>query len=97
MNAEQNKSAETWFSYVIADRKLWCHGFTLNRLEKIKPHVFSDKDIMWDLLKRHDGENLSPQQMKEADYHRYRHCIDNFVCSILNKMMQHNMIKAYRK
>ena len=86
--------SELWFNYVVANKNLWANGFTLKRLEKVKPLVLSDKDIMFDLLKRHGADNLSPEEMKAKDTHTYNHCIGNFTCNIMYKMMNEGIIKT---
>jgi hypothetical protein len=77
-----------WFDYVVADKNLWADGWTTKKLEKVKSAVLSDKDILYDLLERHDGQTMEPEQMKETDKVMYEHCISNFVCNIHYKMME---------
>ena len=84
---------ELWFSYIMGDKKLWANGFTAKRLEKVKAHVLSDTDILFDLLIRHGGNKTLPAEMKANNPGCYDHCIGNFVCSILSKMMETGVIK----
>ncbi len=85
---------EKWFEYVVENKRLWGNaGITLKRLEKVKDAVLSDKDIMFDLLERHSGNEKTPEEMKTTDYECYNHCIGNFVCSIIYKMMDEGLIR----
>ncbi len=89
---DTSKNANAWFDYVVSHRKMWCHGFTLKRLERVKAHVFADKDIMWDLMERHRGKDLLPDQLKEEDTMHFNHGIGNFTCAILYKMIDLRII-----
>lgn len=84
---------EIWFNYVIQNKLFWANGFTLKRLEKVKFFVLNDKVIMHDLLIRHNGGTLSPDEMKMNDIDNYNHCIENFICNILYKMIEKKIIK----
>jgi hypothetical protein len=83
---------EIWYQHVIDNKDLWCHGFTLKRLQKIKDVVLSDEHILFDLLLRHSANVMSPQQMKEKDSYAYKHCVDNFACNIAIKMREQKLI-----
>lgn len=83
-----------WFNYIVENKSLWCNGFTLKRLEKVKNFVLNDVHIIFDLLERHNGNQYSPEEMKEIDIINYNHCIGNFTCNILYKMMEEKIIKT---
>lgn len=85
---------EKWFDFVMNNAYYWTHGMTFRRLERVKEFVFEDKATMDDLLIRHRGHELTPQQMKEMDLELFRHCIGNFVCNIHYIMMDHKIIKG---
>lgn len=87
-------SQEKWFQYVLENKKYWTNGMTKKRLEKVKDFVFSDKDIMWDLLTRHGADKLEPKQMEKENLQMYEHCIGNFVCNIHYIMMDKKLIKG---
>ncbi|MGN6435961.1 MAG: hypothetical protein ACTHMM_05480 [Agriterribacter sp.] len=78
---------ELWFDFVIKNKKHWAHGFTVKRLQKVREAVMDDNNIMFDLLQRHGGDKLIPEQMREKDVFTFDHCIGNFTCNILYKMM----------
>lgn len=84
---------EIWFQYLLNNKNFWCVGFTKKRLEKVKEHVFSDKFIISDLLERHNGGNLTPNEMKSHDIKLFDHCISNFTCQISAKMRDLKIVK----
>jgi hypothetical protein len=84
---------QLWWDYIVNNKKYWANGFTYPRLAKVKEHVFADKDIMWDLMVRHDGANLTPQQMQVSCKETFDHCVGNFFCNIANKMYELKIIK----
>lgn len=87
------KMEEVWFDYVVSNKYLWCPGMTLKRLEKVKSAVLADKDIMFDLLQRHNANEKTPEEMKTTDAETFYHCRDNFICNILYKMMEIGLVK----
>jgi len=85
---------ETWFQYVVDNRGYWGNGWTLKRLEKVKEAVFNNKDIMNDLMLRHRGDEMNPEQMKAHSEEQFNHCIGNFTCNIHYQMMDEKIIKG---
>jgi hypothetical protein len=83
---------EQWFQYVIDNKDLWCNGFTLNRLMKVKSAVLTSDSIIADLY-RHGAHQISPAIMKGEKKQTFDHCIGNFTCNILYKMMELKIIK----
>lgn len=84
---------EKWFQYIVDNKNHWCNGFTIHRLNKIKEVVLLDKDIMWDLLMRHNANVETPEQMMKSDKEKFNHCVGNLTCNIRYKMLQTGMIK----
>lgn len=93
MKDEWLKMAEVWWSFLIKNKSFWCNGFTLKRLEKVKPEILKDKDIMLDLLFRHDGRKFTPEQLKEKDPSFFYHCVMNLSTATKYKMMDLGIIK----
>lgn len=89
----RKERAEQYYQYVVDNRKLWCHGFTANRLKFIKEAVLLNNDIMWDLLDRHQCMNHSPEEMRQFDKQQFDHAIGNLSTSILYMMMDKGLIK----
>ena len=85
---------DKWFEYVKANKAYWTNGMTAKRLDKVKEAVFSDKNIMWDLLTRHGANEQTPEQMAEENKPMFDHCIGNFVCNIHYKMMDLGIVKG---
>lgn len=84
---------DEWFEYVVNNKSLWMPGFTLTRLKKVKQAVLSDRDIVFDLLMRHRGNEYTPTELKGKDKFTYEHGISNFTCNILYKMRETGLIK----
>lgn len=83
-----------WFEYVVINKNLWGNGWTAKRLEKVKDAVLSDKNIMSDLLQRHNGDTIDAETMKMTDKAMYDHCMGNFTCNIHYKMIELKLIKG---
>lgn len=75
------------------NKRHWPHGLTKKRLEKVKDAVLSNDIIMGDLLLRHRGNELGPEELEREDKFQFDHAIGNFACSVLYKMMDMNIIK----
>lgn len=84
---------DVWFDYIVAHKQYWANGFTVNRLNKVRGHVFADADIMWDLLDRHGARHLNPEEMQQKDMFMFSHCIGNFLANIHNKMINKGILK----
>ena len=48
------------------------------RLRKIKPIIWTDQDFWFDILCRHLGNDMTPEQMAKFDRKLYEHCLGNF-------------------
>lgn len=84
---------EVWFKYLVDHKEFWPFGFTKRRLEKVKHYVLASQDIMWDLLDRHNGRMVTPQQMREEDSENFDHAISNFASSTLHMMVDKGIYK----
>ena len=82
MTYSNDKKNEYW-NHFLTLKKYWAWGFTIKRLEKIKPDVWEDESFWDDILLRHNGNNISPNEMKNSSLEHYQHCFGNF-CGMLN-------------
>ena len=73
---------EEWYQFVIDNKQYWANGFTVKRLEKIKEKVFNHNHTMNDLLNRHGGSYLTPDEMIIKSLDQFNHCVGNFVGNI---------------
>lgn len=80
-----NKRIQYWEHFIAA----WAcgeieigHGVTRAKLKKVKPIIMSDNEFWFDVINRHDGNHISPQEMKRQDAANYEHCCGNF-CGML--------------
>lgn len=87
-------SKNIWFDYLLNHKESWTHGMTEKRLLKVKEKVFNDEPTMYDLLIRHGGKDMTPDQLKEYDIHLFNHGYGNLVCNIHYIMMDEKIIKS---
>jgi hypothetical protein len=80
-----------WFDFIVLNKNHWGNGWTLKRLSAVRFAVLNDNNFMFDLLERHGGKDLMPEQMKEKDKEMFSHCIGNFSCNIHYKMIEVNI------
>jgi len=79
-----------FWQYFIANKKLWPHGFTKKRLEKLKPLCWNR--VWQNALLRNAGRFL-PDEMKKTDTHLYEHCFGNIAGMLCKEMHQRILIK----
>lgn len=51
---------------------------TKAKLAKIKPRIMDDNEFWTDVIMRHDGDRLTPEQMQRVLPATYDHCSGNF-------------------
>ncbi|MFA5395456.1 MAG: hypothetical protein WC346_05480 [Methanogenium sp.] len=91
-NVVETKKQEYW-NHFLTLKNYWPHGFTLKRLEKVKPFVWLDDDFWADIIHYHNGENRSPDQMLIEDRYIYQHCFGNFAGWLLQIMAEKGILK----
>jgi len=67
-----NKKMEYW-NHFIAQKKYHGFGVTQKRLIKVLPFVLADKDFWGDVLLRHSGDQMTPEEMKAESLFNYDH------------------------
>lgn len=93
MNVNLDEKKEEYWNHFLKLKKYWPVGFTLKRLEKIKPVIWKDTEFWDDILWRHGGHEISPEAMKNGAMYNYQHCFGNFAGMILNDMVREGIIK----
>jgi len=81
LKVSREKRREYWNHFIASwaiDRVGGGHGVTGPRLRKIRDEVMADDDFWWDIVLRHGGANLTPEQMQRTDPQQYEHCLGNF-------------------
>ena len=67
-------------------------GVTGPRLRKIKPIIWADEDFWFDILHRHSGMDMTPDQMIN-DGALYAHCSGNFWGMICQTLVEEGLLK----
>jgi len=65
---------------------------TATRLHKVKLIVFREEFFWQDILLRHDGMNMTPEQMIFNYPHTYDHCSGNFWGMLIQIMIENNIL-----
>ena len=68
-------------------------GITGPRLRKIKSIIWADEDFWFDILYRHNGKDMSPDQMLNDYGALYAHCSGNFWGMICQTLVEEGMLK----
>lgn len=87
-----DKKEEYW-SWFLNKKQYWGHGFTKKRLEKAYVLLYDDMDFWDDILIRHGGNTMSPQEMEQLDRHNYEHCMGNMTGMIMQCFVENKIIK----
>lgn len=95
MKVDEEKKHEYWNHFVA---KIFTDGpkqpgVTGPRLRKIKSIIWADEDFWFDILYRHGGENMTPEQMLD-DGARYAHCSGNFWGMICQTLVEKGSLKG---
>jgi len=61
-------------------------GVTGSRLRKLKPKLWQDDDFWWDIVSRHGGNDVTPEEMRYDDPAQYEHCLGNFWSMIIQDL-----------
>jgi hypothetical protein len=77
----EDKKHEYW-NHFVTDAFTTPRGLptevTGARLRKIKPKIWNDLDFWQDIILRHGGAKVTPEQMQQLDPEVYDHCLGNF-------------------
>ena len=87
-----NKKEEYW-NHFLNLKSFWGYKVTLKRLENIKDIIWYDNEFWSDILDRHNGKNMTPEEMKENKPELYEHCFGNFAGMIYQTMIEYKIIK----
>jgi len=77
-----DKRKHLYWNHFISEAYLAPHGFPVGttgpRLSKIKAHLWDNERFWRDVVHRHSGNTVTPEQMAESEPVRYQHCQGNF-------------------
>jgi len=95
MMFSEQKKHEYWNHFIaelyISNQKA---QFTGTHLRKIKPLMWRDHDFWYDLLVRHSGNDMTPEQMRDSMRGLYDHAHGNFWGMIIQKMVENGIVKS---
>jgi hypothetical protein len=95
MTVSTRKRFEYW-NHFIAQWVLYpgkrYPSVTKTRLRKIMPQIMEDDDFWWDIVLRHGGDRMTPEEMATLDPQTYEHCLGNFWGGIHQDMMDAGLI-----
>lgn len=72
MKTRESKKNEYW-NHFLEQKNFHFFGFTKIRLERAKKIIWHDKDFWWDVLDRHPGMKMTPDEMKTNELDQYGH------------------------
>lgn len=91
---ERMKAA--WWNHFIEQKKFWPHGFTIKRLEKIKPQIWEDSLFWADILMRHGGGSSLPRELERQAPEAYLHLMGNMAGMILQTLVENGIIRPQK-
>jgi len=68
-------------------------GVTGPRLRRIMPQIMDDEDFWWDVVSRHSGDKMTPEEMAETEPHIYQHCEGNFWGMVCQDLVEMGLMK----
>lgn len=83
-----------WWDHFVGSKKYHAHGFTIRRLEKARDFLWNDDDFWWDVLDRHRGREINPEDMEKSDPEMYHHLMGNMMGMIMQTMVEEKIIKV---
>lgn len=92
MKTRESKKNEYW-NHFLEQKNFHFFGFTKIRLERAKKIIWHDKDFWWDVLDRHPGMKMTPDEMKTNELDQYGHCIGNMAGMIMQVLIDEKIIK----
>ena len=91
MNYSLNKKMEYW-QHFVSQKQFHAFGFTAKRLERVLPFVLAENHFWDDVLGRHAGLQMTPEQMKDNSEFNYNHCIRNMMGMVYQIMLEQKII-----
>lgn len=91
MNVAEHKKHEYWNHFVarfFLEKVGGGHGVTATRLRRVKVEIWEDSEFWQDIVWRHGGNDVTPEQMQKRDEVVYQHCLGNFWGMIYQNLAQ---------
>lgn len=88
----RKKKDEYWFHFT-KNKQFWGNGFTAKRLDVAKKELWDNKEFWDDILVRHAGMELTPEEMKQQNEKVYEHCMGNMTGMIMKFFIEKKIVK----
>jgi len=88
----EEKKEQYWTHFSEA-KKYHPKSLTDNRLAKIKEIVWADYFFWQDILVRHNGIQMSPEEMERDEPAAYDHCMGNMMGMIMEWLTRKGIIR----
>ena len=88
-----NKKIEYW-RHFVSQKQFHTHGMTTKRLERVLPFVLVSKNFWEDVLMRHSGDGITPEEMQAHSQQNYEHCMGNMNGMTMQIMIEQRIIKV---
>ncbi len=82
-----------WWNHFKNNKKLWGNGFTMRRLGTAEQVILADVGLWEDVLSRHGGESMTPEQMMLKKPEIYQHCVGNMTGIIMHILLENKIVK----
>lgn len=92
MNYPMNKKLEYW-KHFVSQKQYHYNGMTIKRLKKVLPFVLVTSFFWDDVLMRHSGDSMTPEEMKTNSQQNYEHCMGNMASMVFQIMVDQKIIK----
>jgi hypothetical protein len=92
----EQKKAQYWNHFVtrwVVDKVGGAHGMTGPKLRKVKPIIWDDNFFWSDVIARHGGMGMTPEEMQARRPGVYDHCLGNFWGMIVQDMVERGWLK----
>lgn len=95
MRTPETKRHEYWNHFIAkwALDKIGGSGITGPRLRKIKTAIITDDHFWWDVVNRHGGLEVTPEQMAIQYPAQYEHAMGNFWGMVMQNLVETGILR----
>lgn len=93
LNANRRVKQDEYWDHFVEQNKIHSFGFTKVRLQKAKKLLWDEFHFWEDILDRHPGMDMTPEEMKLNEFITYEHFIGNMAGMIIQALIRDKIIK----
>lgn len=82
-----------WVNYVFVTAPNRLAGVTGKKLQRIRPFIWDDDEFWADILERHRGVDMTPEEMRLRSLSQYEHMIGNFSGMVYQSLVSARLVK----